>query len=116
MSPHNSANMKQLILNVFICVLSLLTLADITPNQKQSLIDLYQSTNGESWNTKWDLSAEVSTWHSVTVENDNMVAIQLSFNNLAGKLPQSIASLSYLKVLDLSFNSLKVNYLKIYSI
>ena len=51
--------MKQLILNVFICVLSLPMLADIAPNQKQSLIDLYQSTNGESWNTKWDLNADV---------------------------------------------------------
>ena len=84
--------MKQLILNVFICILSLPILADVAPNQMQALLDLYQSTNGDSWNTKWDVNTDVSNWHGVTIENGNVVALQLSFNNVAGKLPKSISN------------------------
>ncbi len=52
------------------------------------LVDLYNSTEGAAWFTKWDLNSPMSTWHGVTVNVDNRVtSLILVNNNLKGSLP-----------------------------
>jgi len=92
------------LLCVFFVTIS--SFADISSTEKQSLIDLYHSTNGSQWNNSWDLNTDVSTWHGVTLENNAVVSLQLRFNNLEGTIPKSIKNLTNLRSLELSFNKL----------
>ena len=78
----------------------------IAPNEKSALVDLYNSTNGEEWNTSWDLSASVDTWKGVELKDGHVVGITLFMNNLKGVLPESIGDLKNLVNLNLAFNQI----------
>jgi len=100
--------MKKLFYTLVIGLLALNTIsADIPKKEKKALIDFYESTNGKEWQKKWDLNAPVETWHGVKIMNDQVVEINLFRNNLQGALPESLAKLKKLKVLNVAFNSLR---------
>ena len=80
--------------------------ADISPKEKEALVTLYNSTQGDRWNISWDINESVSTWHGVTIENNKVVEINLEFNNLEGELPNNIGDLVHLKEINLGFNKL----------
>tara|TARA_R110002051_G_scaffold308264_1_gene379819 strand:- start:1306 stop:2247 length:942 start_codon:yes stop_codon:yes gene_type:complete len=82
------------------------TYADISIDEKEALLDLYQKTNGKDWNTTWDIDMPVSSWYGITVKNNQVVKINLFHNNLSGVLPASIADLKHLTELNLAFNQL----------
>ena len=84
------------------------------------LIDLYNSTNGDGWINKWDITQPVNTWFGVTLSEDGcrVVCLDLdgvadcalsntSGNNLEGTLPKSIGQLSSLQRLYLCNNSIE---------
>src|SRR5690606_25430630 len=51
---------------------------------KQALIALYNATDGPNWTNTWDLNADISTWHGITVNNEGRVTeIILYDNNLS---------------------------------
>ncbi|MFK5983785.1 MAG: Two component regulator three Y domain protein [Flavobacteriaceae bacterium] len=99
--------MKTIQLTFIFSLLSLSIIAQISNSEKQALQDLYTSTNGDSWNTSWDLNQPVSDWQGVTIKDDKVISISLLFNNMEGKLPSSLSQLKYLEVLELSFNKLE---------
>jgi Leucine-rich repeat (LRR) protein len=99
--------MKTLKLTLLFCLLTAFTYADISKTQKDALVAIYNATNGESWKQSWDLNQPVSAWYGLSIENDNVVAINLSFNNLNGKLPEDISVFKALRILNLSFNKLE---------
>ncbi|PHN03939.1 T9SS type A sorting domain-containing protein [Flavilitoribacter nigricans] len=69
------------------------------------LVDLYQSTNGPSWKTSWDLNAPINSWYGVELNEQGCVtSIQLLGNNLSGTLPD--LSFSALERLHLSTNQI----------
>ncbi|MCP4217993.1 MAG: hypothetical protein GY765_25340 [bacterium] len=86
------------------------------PEERQVLIDLYNSTNGDSWTNRenWkkqdgsfnDIGSE-HTWFGVTVTNNRVTELRLNNNQMGGTLPDSIYSLPQLKVLDLGNNSIE---------
>lgn len=98
--------MKKLILTLFVFVLSLPMLAEVSEKEKNALVDLYMATNGEKWNSTWDINKNVGNWHGVTVTNGHVTSISLLFNNLEGQIPSSIGDLTFLEKLELSFNNI----------
>ncbi|WP_114490705.1 leucine-rich repeat domain-containing protein [Candidatus Ulvibacter alkanivorans] len=90
-------------LSLFVCAL---LVAQVSPKEKQALIDFYLATQGEHWVNTWNLNEPVSQWEGVTVTNNKVTAIQLLFNNIEGELPNSIGDLEHLTALELSFNKI----------
>ena len=81
-------------------------IADIPQSEKNALVDLYNATNGEAWQNKWDINSAVGQWHGVKLVNDHVVEINLFHNNLQGAIPASIGDLTNLNVLNLAFNGI----------
>ena len=101
----------------FICLLFLISLpfttllAAIPPSEREALIALYDSTNGDGWNNNdgWKgPSGTECTWYGVRCNDarDSVIELNLSGNNLFGSLPAELGNLVNLKILYLSFNKL----------
>jgi Leucine-rich repeat (LRR) protein len=84
----------------------------VSETEKQALLDLYNSTNGDTWtntlagNQPWDTDIPVCEWFGITVSNDQIFRIDLDANNLTGVIPSSIGTLNYLQALHLHANNL----------
>jgi Leucine-rich repeat (LRR) protein len=88
--------------------------------ERNALIALYESTNGNEWtdNSGWKdqplhtdgfaMPGTEGTWYGITVENisgeKHVTRIELGFNNLNGDIPIELGNLSNLKVFDLGVN------------
>ncbi len=80
-------------------------------NQPQALIELYEYTDGPSWENSDGWLSELSPceWHGVTCWGDKVVELELVDNQLRGTIPKEIGQLGYLKNLDLRNNQLSGN-------
>ncbi|MBN8586849.1 MAG: DUF11 domain-containing protein [Rhodothermia bacterium] len=78
-------------------------------NQADSLglVNLYNSTGGQSWLRKsnW-LIGRVKDWEGVTINGDRVTGLALSSNNLNGSIPASFANLSALQFVNFANNNL----------
>ncbi len=79
----------------------------------ENLSALYRATGGDSWNRNynWDISTvptenNLIRWYGVQFTHGFLVGLALSRNNLTGKMPAELGSLSRLQWLFLSNNSL----------
>jgi Leucine-rich repeat (LRR) protein len=98
--------MKNLLLVIVLFVSTGIVFSGVSQKEKDALLDLYATTNGENWVNIWDLRTPVDTWYGITVKDNTVVAINLLFNNLDGLLPDSLEDLKNLEKLELSFNKL----------
>ncbi len=83
--------------------------AYISSEERQILIDLFNSTGGENWTNKDNWLGEPGTeqdWYGVVFEDGHVKGIDLSGNNLVGTIPASLGSLTYLEYLNLNNNQL----------
>ena len=87
--------MKLLKLIVICFFITAYSFANVSSIEKEALIALYNSTNGSEWNSTWNLNAPVNSWNGIAIENDKVVEINLTFNNLQGALPQEIGNLIF---------------------
>ncbi|MEP7344079.1 MAG: hypothetical protein ABI877_02370 [Gemmatimonadaceae bacterium] len=80
--------------------------SDIPFSECQTLVALYNSTNGGQWtnNTNW-LQTSPCFWYGV-ICNSGVWVIRLATNNLTGTLPSSLGVLSHLTELFLPDNHL----------
>ena len=70
---------------------------------------LYEATGGGDWslNDNWLSAAPIGEWYGVTVAADGRVTgLRLQNNNLSGRIPPELGSLSSLVELSLSHNDL----------
>jgi len=72
-----------------------------------ALLNLYATTQGHSWQTKWNLTQSIDQWHGILLNDLGCVQkIDLSNNQLFGELPHEIQELQYLDTLILSNNTI----------
>lgn len=74
--------------------------------ERDALISIYNTTNGEQWSQTWDLTKDPRTWYGILVKNGEVQEINLKGNALKGTFPANLATFKYLKKLDLSNNQL----------
>jgi hypothetical protein len=109
---------KAIVILFFILLVffSVLGHGDIPPAEREALIALYNSTNGDNWlnnSKKWKTNGEFSApgtekdWYGITVSGDHVTKIDLSNNNLDGTIPGELSNLSYLTHLYLHSNQIK---------
>lgn len=71
---------------------------EIETQERNILLTLYRTTNGESWVNKWDVTASITTWHGVVTEevdgNIRVKELNLWDNHLTGTLPEEIGGLT----------------------
>lgn len=56
-------------------------------SQVRALADFYYATNGQNWkiSTNWLETDDVSLWHGIKVDGENIIQVSLTGNNLVGK-------------------------------
>ena len=85
------------------------TKSQVIVQERNALMDLYNSTNGDNWEHKdnWGSNKPLSEWYGVRTDSDGRVlSISLSNNNLSGLLPESLGDLDRLEYLYLNSNNL----------
>jgi Leucine-rich repeat (LRR) protein len=82
--------------------------AQVSETDRNILLELYNSTDGDSWTNKtnWGTTEDVSTWYGVTVVADEIIEIDLNKNNLEGIIPASLGQLASLQYLKLDTNKI----------
>lgn len=88
--------------------LTLYSISTVNTQDSLALVDLYNSTNGNSWinNTNWLSTEPVNNWYGVTARNGRVTDLELFSNNLKGLIPISIGNLTSLNRLSLDVNQL----------
>ena len=84
----------------------------IEEGECDALVALYDATCGADWNwaglhpqkTRWFTTPFAERWQGVTLEEMSVRELSLDGRNLRGELPQELADLESLEVLDLSSN------------
>lgn len=106
-SPKSAYTMKFITTLALSLFVSFMTLAQISLKEKKALLDLYSHTQGDSWNTTWNIEDAPTTWKGVTIINNKVIALSLANNNLQGVLPETLGNLENLKVLNLHKNKIE---------
>ena len=96
--------MKTMKLTLVLCLFSVFAFANIATQEKDALVAIYNATQGDNWTQSWDLNADVTAWQGLTIKDNKVVAIDLSFNNLVGSLPDELGNLTNLESLNLFRN------------
>ena len=78
-------------------------------SDRDVLLALYDATGGPNWNHRenWLTNRPLEDWHGVDVDDDGRVTVlDLSNNNLTGRIPPELGALSKLQYLWLQANGL----------
>jgi Leucine-rich repeat (LRR) protein len=89
-------------------IFSCTTVTDVPVSECETLVALYQSTDGAYWftNANWLSTATVASWYGITVASGHVTTIHLQNNNLFGSLPSELGDLLNLQQLILLENSI----------
>lgn len=81
---------------------------EVSQEECEALVALYQSTNGPSWanHNGWLENNRPCTWFGITCQEQQIIKISLNSKRLTGTLPSALDKLPSLQILDLSNNSL----------
>ncbi|WP_156831968.1 leucine-rich repeat domain-containing protein [Kaistella palustris] len=74
--------------------------------ERNALVNIYSTTDGEHWSQQWDFDKDPKYWYGVKVKNGSVTEINLRGNALKGSFPQNLATFLKLQKLDLSSNQL----------
>lgn len=81
---------------------------EVSQEECEALVALYQSTNGANWTTRegWLANNRPCTWFGISCAGQQISKIRLNGKRLTGSLPETLGKLRHLQLLDLSNNSL----------
>jgi hypothetical protein len=87
------------------------TTASMNVGDCEALVALYESTDGDNWNSKSNWLGESpcnsdERWFGVSCLGGRVIEINLPENNLVGPLPEEIGDMNQLRVLNLFSNTL----------
>ena len=76
---------------------------------REALVALYEAANGDNWtdNTNWLTDKDISTWYGVEVCDCRVTGLDLSENNLRGRISPELGNLTDLSYLLLNGNELE---------
>ncbi len=97
---------------IILCIFKTNTVtAQVNTQDSLVLVALYNNTDGAHWHnhTNWLTTAPVSTWFGISLNQNRISIITLSFNNLNGSIPSEIENLTNLNYLGLAANNLSGN-------
>ena len=79
-----------------------------SPVEKDWLKVLYCATGGPNWTSRdhWFTSQPLTNWRGITVVNNSVQKVDLSYNNLVGTIPAELKNLTNLELLVLPGNQL----------
>ena len=80
---------------------------EVSQREVIALLELKAKTKGHLWTNTWDQTQPIETWHGVTIKDGKVVGLDLSNNNLQGKIPITIGNLKHLESLNLSGNQIE---------
>jgi len=89
-----------------VCPTNCNLVTEIPTTECQSLVDLYNSTNGSGWTDKtgWNVTTTPCSWFGVTCSGGHVATLELNSNQLAGNIPN--LNLPNLTILSLHTNQL----------
>ena len=76
---------------------------------RSALVSIYLDTGGDNWKSSrnWLSTSPIGEWYGVSVDGEGRVTgVELRANGLNGEIPEALARLSNLEILDLSSNEL----------
>ncbi|MCB0389601.1 MAG: Two component regulator three Y domain protein, partial [Winogradskyella sp.] len=71
--------MKTYTLIILCFFITTFSFSEVAQSEKEALLALYNSTNGEKWNHTWNLNEPIENWYGVTVQDNKVVEINLHF-------------------------------------
>ena len=82
--------------------------AEIPTTECAALVDLYYSTNGDSWTnyTDWLGTTTPCSWFGLTCAGGHVTQIRLASNGLSGIMPTMLDSLTQLTWLEMQYNAI----------
>ena len=96
-----------LILALLILILPFTINAAVPQAERDALVALYDSTDGDHWtnHSNWLVGDPCdNSWYGIVCGTNKIVEIRLSYNRLTGSIPAQLANLSNLETLDLESN------------
>ena len=79
---------------------------EISEREAIALLELRAKTKGHLLTNQWDTETPISEWYGVTIKDGKVVGLDLSNNNLQGRIPITIGNLKNLESLNLSENKI----------
>ena len=79
--------------------------------EREALIEFYNATNGSQWtrNDNWCSDKPLNEWYGISLKNNRVCQVQLPYNGLSGKIPESFFSLTEATWVNLEENNLSGN-------
>lgn len=84
------------------------TVTDIPQAECETLVIIYNSTNGTGWTNSsgWLSSSTACSWFGISCSDGHVIRLQLYQNNLSGSIPPQIGNLNRLKSFHMGGNQL----------
>ncbi len=112
------ATCRNLFFFPFLCLtlflVSTVAFSQVSPTEREALIDLYHATDGDDWHRNDGWLGEPGSecdWHGMNclgeaADDAHVFSLNLSDNGLSGELPDTLAGLDRLRVIQLDHNGI----------